>query len=144
MLETELRVRPARSRIEPVREGFSQNAAARTLEGITFGAAHTSKLKRAQDTLAEILAELGQTEIEAEQSAALNERDKAASERLAIADIFAKSGNLSGVRDVIAQIDRSECKGPDDLRRLDRYLNASVVFDPIGILYFGAMSPLSS
>ena len=50
-------------------------AAAKTLESITFGAAHTSKLKRAQHTLAEILAELGQTELEAKQSAALNERD---------------------------------------------------------------------
>jgi 2,3-bisphosphoglycerate-dependent phosphoglycerate mutase len=50
-------------------------AAAKTLEGITFGAAHTSELKRAQDTLAEILDELHQTEIEAQKSAALNERD---------------------------------------------------------------------
>jgi 2,3-bisphosphoglycerate-dependent phosphoglycerate mutase len=50
-------------------------AAAATLEGITFGAAHTSSLKRAQDTLAEILSELGQTEVEAKQAAALNERD---------------------------------------------------------------------
>jgi 2,3-bisphosphoglycerate-dependent phosphoglycerate mutase len=50
-------------------------AAATTLEGITFDAAHTSNLKRAQDTLTEILTELGQTEIEARQSAALNERD---------------------------------------------------------------------
>lgn len=50
-------------------------AAATTLEGITFGAAHTSHLKRAQDTLTEILGELGQTEIEAKKAAALNERD---------------------------------------------------------------------
>lgn len=50
-------------------------AAAKTLEGITFGAAHTSNLKRAQDTLTEILEQLGQTEVEAKKSAALNERD---------------------------------------------------------------------
>ncbi|HEY6736259.1 MAG TPA: 2,3-bisphosphoglycerate-dependent phosphoglycerate mutase, partial [Candidatus Saccharimonadia bacterium] len=50
-------------------------AAGQTLEGITFGAAHTSNLKRAQDTLAEILAELKQTELEAKKSTALNERD---------------------------------------------------------------------
>lgn len=50
-------------------------AAAKTLEGITFGAAHTSNLKRAQDTLAEILDELGQTEVEAKHAAPLNERD---------------------------------------------------------------------
>jgi 2,3-bisphosphoglycerate-dependent phosphoglycerate mutase len=50
-------------------------AAAKTLEDITFGAAHTSHLKRAQDTLHEILAELGQTEVEAKRHAALNERD---------------------------------------------------------------------
>jgi 2,3-bisphosphoglycerate-dependent phosphoglycerate mutase len=49
--------------------------AAKTLEGITFGAAHTSNLKRAQQTLAEILTELGQTELEARHAAALNERD---------------------------------------------------------------------
>jgi 2,3-bisphosphoglycerate-dependent phosphoglycerate mutase len=50
-------------------------AAAQTLEGITFGAAHTSSLKRAQDTLSEIMQELGQTEVEAKTSAALDERD---------------------------------------------------------------------
>jgi len=50
-------------------------SAAKTLDGITFGAAHTSNLKRAQDTLSEILDELGQTEVEAKKSAALNERD---------------------------------------------------------------------
>jgi 2,3-bisphosphoglycerate-dependent phosphoglycerate mutase len=50
-------------------------AAAKTLENITFQAAHTSKLKRAQQTLAEILMELGQTELEARHAAALNERD---------------------------------------------------------------------
>jgi 2,3-bisphosphoglycerate-dependent phosphoglycerate mutase len=50
-------------------------AAAKTLEDITFHAAHTSKLKRAQDTLAEILSELGQTQLEAKRHAALNERD---------------------------------------------------------------------
>lgn len=50
-------------------------AAAKTLEDITFGAAHTSKLKRAQDTLSEILMELGQTELEARATTALNERD---------------------------------------------------------------------
>jgi 2,3-bisphosphoglycerate-dependent phosphoglycerate mutase len=50
-------------------------AAAKTLANVTFNAAHTSKLKRAQDTLGEILDELGQAEVEAKQSAALNERD---------------------------------------------------------------------
>jgi 2,3-bisphosphoglycerate-dependent phosphoglycerate mutase len=50
-------------------------AAAKTLEGITFDVSHTSPLKRAQDTLSEVLTELDQTEIEAKQSAALNERD---------------------------------------------------------------------
>lgn len=50
-------------------------AAAKTLNGLTFGAAYTSNLKRAQDTLAEILDELHQTELEAQKSAALNERD---------------------------------------------------------------------
>jgi len=50
-------------------------AAAKTLEAITFGAAHTSQLKRAQHTLHEILDELGQTQVEAQKVAALNERD---------------------------------------------------------------------
>lgn len=50
-------------------------AAAHALENLTFGAAHTSRLKRAQDTLTEILTELGQTEVQAQQAAALNERD---------------------------------------------------------------------
>lgn len=50
-------------------------AAAATLEGITFGAAHTSLLKRAQDTLQEILTSLHQTELEAKKASALNERD---------------------------------------------------------------------
>lgn len=50
-------------------------SAAKTLEGLTFSAAYTSNLKRAQDTLAEILDELHQTELEAQKSAALNERD---------------------------------------------------------------------
>jgi 2,3-bisphosphoglycerate-dependent phosphoglycerate mutase len=62
--------------VELTEKGRSEaRAAARTLENITFGAAHTSHLKRAQDTLAEILGELGQTEVEAKQVAALNERD---------------------------------------------------------------------
>ncbi len=50
-------------------------AAAKTLEGITFGAAHTSNLKRAQHTLEEILRQLGQTTLEAKAHPALNERD---------------------------------------------------------------------
>ena len=50
-------------------------AAATTLEDITFGAAHTSNLKRAHETLTVILDQLGQTEVEAKKSAALNERD---------------------------------------------------------------------
>jgi 2,3-bisphosphoglycerate-dependent phosphoglycerate mutase len=50
-------------------------AAAKALEDITFHAAHTSELKRAQDTLSEILDELGQTEVEAKKAAAINERD---------------------------------------------------------------------
>jgi 2,3-bisphosphoglycerate-dependent phosphoglycerate mutase len=50
-------------------------AAAKTLEGITFGAAHTSALKRAHQTLGIILDELGQTQLEAAQTATLNERD---------------------------------------------------------------------
>ncbi|MDF2461069.1 MAG: 2,3-bisphosphoglycerate-dependent phosphoglycerate mutase (phosphoglyceromutase) (pgam) [Candidatus Saccharibacteria bacterium] len=50
-------------------------AAAKALEDITFHSAHTSRLKRAQDTLSEILDELGQTELEAKKAAAINERD---------------------------------------------------------------------
>jgi 2,3-bisphosphoglycerate-dependent phosphoglycerate mutase len=62
--------------VELTQKGRAEaRAAAGTLENITFGAAHTSKLKRAQDTLAEILGELGQTEVEAKKAAALNERD---------------------------------------------------------------------
>ncbi len=49
--------------------------AARELEDITFHRAHTSQLKRAQDTLGHILEELGQAELEARRHAALNERD---------------------------------------------------------------------
>ena len=62
--------------VELTDKGKSEaRTAAQTLEGITFGAAHTSNLKRAQQTLAEILDELGQTELEAKKAAALNERD---------------------------------------------------------------------
>ncbi len=62
--------------IELTEKGKAEaRTAAKTLENITFGAAHTSNLKRAQQTLAEILNELGQTEIEAKKAAALNERD---------------------------------------------------------------------
>lgn len=50
-------------------------AAAQTLEDIAFHSAHTSMLKRAQDTLHEILSHLGQTTLEAKRHAALNERD---------------------------------------------------------------------
>lgn len=50
-------------------------AAAKALEGLTFGAAHTSNLKRAQDTLSEILDELHQTQVDTKKSSALNERD---------------------------------------------------------------------
>lgn len=50
-------------------------SAAETLENITFGSAHTSKLKRAHETLVEILDHLEQTDLEAKKSAALNERD---------------------------------------------------------------------
>lgn len=49
--------------------------AARALEDLTFHAAYSSDLKRAKSTLAEILDELGQTEVEAKAQAALNERD---------------------------------------------------------------------
>ena len=48
--------------------------AAKSLDGLTFHAAHTSNLKRAQQTLTEIMAELGQVEIEAKKTGALNER----------------------------------------------------------------------
>ncbi len=50
-------------------------AAAMTLEGITFDAAHTSKLTRAQETLQIILEELGQATLDAKKHTALNERD---------------------------------------------------------------------
>ncbi|HSX02693.1 MAG TPA: 2,3-diphosphoglycerate-dependent phosphoglycerate mutase [Candidatus Saccharimonadia bacterium] len=50
-------------------------AAAMTLEGITFDAAHLSNHDRAQVTLQIILEELHQTDIEAHKTAALNERD---------------------------------------------------------------------
>lgn len=50
-------------------------AAARTLESITFQSAHTSNHRRAHETLAEILDHLDQTDLEAQKSAALNERD---------------------------------------------------------------------
>lgn len=50
-------------------------SAALALEKLTFGSAYTSNLKRAQDTLAIILDELHQTEIVAQKTAALNERD---------------------------------------------------------------------
>ena len=48
--------------------------AAKTLDAITFGSAYTSKLKRAQDTLSEILHELNQTQLEAVKAEQLNER----------------------------------------------------------------------
>jgi 2,3-bisphosphoglycerate-dependent phosphoglycerate mutase len=44
-------------------------------EGITFDAAYTSALKRAQHTLSIILEELGQTALPIHQDARLNERD---------------------------------------------------------------------
>lgn len=50
-------------------------SAALALEKLTFGSAYTSNLKRAQDTLAIILDELHQTEMVAQKTAALNERD---------------------------------------------------------------------
>lgn len=49
-------------------------AAAKTLEGITFGSAHTSQLQRAHETLRIILSELNQTQLDAKRVAALNER----------------------------------------------------------------------
>jgi 2,3-bisphosphoglycerate-dependent phosphoglycerate mutase len=62
--------------VELTQQGRTEaRAAAKTLKDISFDAAHTSKLKRAQDTLGEILGELGQAELEAKKSAALNERD---------------------------------------------------------------------
>jgi 2,3-bisphosphoglycerate-dependent phosphoglycerate mutase len=50
-------------------------AAAKTLSHIKFDKAHTSNLKRAQDTLTDILSELGQAELHTSKDAALNERD---------------------------------------------------------------------
>ncbi|HSH31244.1 MAG TPA: 2,3-diphosphoglycerate-dependent phosphoglycerate mutase [Candidatus Saccharimonadales bacterium] len=50
-------------------------AAAQALENLPLHAAHSSPLKRAKDTLQEILDELGQAEIEAKADPALNERD---------------------------------------------------------------------
>jgi 2,3-bisphosphoglycerate-dependent phosphoglycerate mutase len=62
--------------VELTEQGRTEaRAAAKTLQDITFGAAHTSKLKRAQQTLAEMLDELGQVEVEAKQAEPLNERD---------------------------------------------------------------------
>ncbi len=50
-------------------------AAARGLQHIVFDTAHTSKLKRAQDTLNEILTALDQTQIQVQQATQLNERN---------------------------------------------------------------------
>jgi 2,3-bisphosphoglycerate-dependent phosphoglycerate mutase len=50
-------------------------AAAETLKDITFESAHTSNHRRAHETLDEILNHLDQTDLEAQKSAALNERD---------------------------------------------------------------------
>jgi 2,3-bisphosphoglycerate-dependent phosphoglycerate mutase len=62
--------------VELTEQGRAEaRGAAKALEGLTFGAAHTSNLKRAQATLAEILDELHQAQLQAHQSAALNERD---------------------------------------------------------------------
>lgn len=62
--------------VELTQKGRAEaRAAAKTLQDITFDAAHTSNLKRAQDTLSEILDELHQSELDAQKTAALNERD---------------------------------------------------------------------
>jgi 2,3-bisphosphoglycerate-dependent phosphoglycerate mutase len=61
-------------------------------EGLTFDIAYTSKLKRAIETLASILTEMGLTQIPVEQSWLLNERHYGALQGLNKAETAAKHG----------------------------------------------------
>jgi tetratricopeptide (TPR) repeat protein len=57
---------------------------------------------------------------------ALNERERATSERLAVAEECASTGKIACVRDAVAHIDRADLKSPADQASFQKYLDASV------------------
>jgi hypothetical protein len=56
----------------------------------------------------------------------LNERERATSERLAVAEECASTGKIACVRDAVAHIDRADLKSPADQASFQKYLDASV------------------
>jgi tetratricopeptide (TPR) repeat protein len=64
----------------------------------------------------------------ADSLSALNDRQHANSERLAAAEVCARSGKISCVRDAVAHVDRAELQSGADVAAFQRYLDSSVVF----------------